>query len=280
MKASRAVMIGAAALAVAGGGTAAAATIANGPVDSSGAIHGCWTNAELGGSHVFVLQDAGTACPKATTAISWNQTGPQGPAGATGATGPQGPQGPQGPAGTNGTNGANGNTILNGSGAPSNTLGHDGDFYLDTSADALYGPKTSGAWPASGVNLVGAAGPASPSGPTCSNPGPGANLVECAFYAYQLNTLDLTGANLSGANMASLFEAFHTNFTGANLTGANLENMYTQGMNLSGANLTNADFQYAWGGGDNVQGAIWNDTTCPDGTNSNNDGDTCVGHGL
>jgi hypothetical protein len=37
------------------GGTAAVAAIASGPVDSSGVIHGCWTNAEINGTHVFVL---------------------------------------------------------------------------------------------------------------------------------------------------------------------------------------------------------------------------------
>jgi hypothetical protein len=68
----------AAALALVAGGTAAGAAIAGGPVSSSGMIDGCWTNAEVNGAHGFVLQDQGTACPKGTTAISWNQTGAAG----------------------------------------------------------------------------------------------------------------------------------------------------------------------------------------------------------
>lgn len=36
--------------------------------------------------------------------------------------------------------------------------------------------------------------------------------------------------------------------------------------NLTGANLSGAYLSFA----------TWNDTICPDGTNSNNDGDTCV----
>lgn len=83
-------------------GTAAGAAIA-GPVDGSGVIHGCYISQELDGSHVFFLQDAGTNCPKGTTAITWNQQGPAGPAGAAGAAGPAGPpgqQGPEGPAGS------------------------------------------------------------------------------------------------------------------------------------------------------------------------------------
>jgi len=47
--------------------------MSSGPVDSSGVIHGCYTNTALNGSHVFVLQDAGTNCPRGTTPISWNQ---------------------------------------------------------------------------------------------------------------------------------------------------------------------------------------------------------------
>ena len=182
-------------------GATAGAAIAGGPVDSSGVIHGCWTNAAINGTHVFVLQDAGTNCPKGTTAISWNQQGPAGPAGPAGAAGPQGPAGPPGaigpegpkgdtgaqgsarpaggsgpagpagPQGPQGPAGADGNTVLNGTGAPADTVGHDGDFYLDTAADVLYGPKASSTWPATGTSLVGnpgatgAAGPAGPPGP-------------------------------------------------------------------------------------------------------------------
>jgi len=41
------------------------------------------------------------------------------------------------------------NTILNGKGAPSNTLGIDGDFYIDTRGLLISGPKTNGKWPSS-----------------------------------------------------------------------------------------------------------------------------------
>jgi len=92
------------------GGASAVAAV-TGPVDSSGVIHGCWTNAELNGTHVLVLQDAGTACPKGTTAISWNQAGQQGPAGAQGQVGPAGPGGPAGPAGPAGKDGAAGQGV-------------------------------------------------------------------------------------------------------------------------------------------------------------------------
>lgn len=180
-----------AAIAVVAGSTTAYAAIA-GPVDGSGVIHGCYTDKALNGSHVIVLQDAGTTCPQGTTAISWNQQGPagatgpvgptgatgpagpsgpagatglQGPKGDTGATGTQGSAGPQGPQGSQGPAGADGSTVLNGTGAPAGTLGHDGDFYLDTAADILYGPKASGTWPMPGTSLVGPAGRTGSTGP-------------------------------------------------------------------------------------------------------------------
>jgi hypothetical protein len=66
--------------------------------------------------------------------------------------------------GTNGTNGANGHTVLNGSGVPAGGTGADGDFYIDTNASRIYGPKTAGAWGA-GVSIIGATGATGADGP-------------------------------------------------------------------------------------------------------------------
>lgn len=91
--------------------------------------------------------------------IAEGQTGPQGPTGATGAAGPAG---------------ADGRTLLSGTSAPGGGTGADGDFFINTAASILYGPKAAGAWPA-GVSLIGPAGatgatgsqgPAGPTGPT------------------------------------------------------------------------------------------------------------------
>jgi hypothetical protein len=49
------------------------------------------------------------------------------------------------------------NTILNGKGAPSNSLGINGDFYIDTRSLLISGPKTNGKWP-SARSLQGANG--------------------------------------------------------------------------------------------------------------------------
>lgn len=65
-----------------------------------------------------------------------------------------GPQGPRGTAGTNGTNGTNGNTILHGTGNPSNlTDGVNGDYYINLSTYYFFGPKAAGVWPA-GISLI------------------------------------------------------------------------------------------------------------------------------
>ena len=64
--------------------------------------------------------------------------------------------GPPGGPGVNGVN--NGLVCLSGTGAPSNTLGADGDLYVDTAAHALYGPKTAGVWGAAIGGTSGAAG--------------------------------------------------------------------------------------------------------------------------
>jgi len=44
---------------------------------------------------------------------------------------------------------------------------------------------------------------------------------------------------------------------------------------LAGANLTGADLTGAKLQGATLTGAVWSNTTCPDGTNSNDDGGTC-----
>jgi hypothetical protein len=60
-----------------------------------------------------------------------------------------------------------GNTILNGVGNPfDQSLGQVGDFYLNTTTNTLFGPKTAIAgWPAEGIVLAGSGGAAGPQGP-------------------------------------------------------------------------------------------------------------------
>ena len=88
--------------------------------------------------------------------------------------GTTGPAGPQGPAGAAGVAGANGATIYSGNGAPSATTGNVGDFYIDLSASALYGPKSASGW-GTGYSLVGAPGAPGAAGATGATGAAGTN---------------------------------------------------------------------------------------------------------
>jgi hypothetical protein len=54
---------------------------------------------------------------------------------------------------------------LNGATAPNNNQGVNGDFFINTATNTIYGPKANGAWPA-GVSLVGPQGPTGAAGAT------------------------------------------------------------------------------------------------------------------
>ena len=90
---------------------------------------------------------------------------------------------------------------------------------------------------------------------SCSDRGPGVDLRDC-----DLADQDLTGANLSDADLA-----------GADLSGADLS-----GADLAGADLSTTDLDGADLTGTILTGVTWSATTCPDGTNSDSDGDTCA----
>jgi hypothetical protein len=89
---------------------------------------------------------------------------------AEGQQGPAGPQGSTGATGGAGSAGADGRTLLSGTSAPSSGTGVNGDFFINTAASIIYGPKAGGAWP-TGVSLAGptgatgATGQAGPAGP-------------------------------------------------------------------------------------------------------------------
>jgi hypothetical protein len=70
---------------------------------------------------------------------------------ADGNQGPQGEPGPQGSAGTDGR------TVLNGTINPAYALGAMGDFYINTTSNQIFGPKTASGW-GIGVSMIGAQG--------------------------------------------------------------------------------------------------------------------------
>lgn len=84
--------------------------------------------------------------------------------------GTQGPEGAQGPAGNDGK------TIRNGTSAPAGGLGVDGDFFINTATNQLYGPKTGGSW-GSPVSLIGPTGATGATGPAGADGADGADGV-------------------------------------------------------------------------------------------------------
>ena len=142
---------------------------------------------------------------------------------------------------------------------------------------------------------------------------PGAQLQNCALALADLSGLDLSGANLQGADLRSadltnaiLFDADLRNANldcvrnsitdscfgpPVDLSGAVLDEADLRGANLMGAlllpsvtmvasDLRGANLRFAkWCKGGQP---IFGDTTCPDGSNSNdpdNDGFTCILNG-
>jgi hypothetical protein len=139
---------------------------ATGPAGATGATGPAGVAGPQGPAGATGLQGpAGAAGATGATGPA-GPAGPQGPAGATGATGPTGltgAAGPVGPSGATGPAGTNGNSVLNGATAPNNNQGVNGDFFINTATNTIYGPKANGAWPA-GVSLVGSQGPTGATG--------------------------------------------------------------------------------------------------------------------
>lgn len=242
--------------------------------------------------------------------------GPTGETGATGATGQTGATGPQGPVGLTWKGAWDASTTYvtddavsyEGSSYVATALNTDQKPGSSPSWNLLAQQGATGATGATGqtgpagqvvassctagdvVTGVGSDGKVQCSSPPavkqdCSDLSRGANLVYCPLADYYLIGYDLRGAdlvsadlyagqlkgaNLGGANLtgADLSNADLTNATlyGANLTGASLANTTLTGADLTGADLADS----------NLIGTTWSNTTCPDGSKSDNDGGTCA----
>lgn len=116
-----------------------------------------------------------------SVAIKFENCPLRGARGATGAIGQQGPigligpaglAGPVGATGAQGVAGVDGKTVLNGTSNPISLIGNNGDFFINTTSNTLFGPKANGTWPA-GVSLVGPQGPTGQTGPAGPQGTPG-----------------------------------------------------------------------------------------------------------
>ena len=90
-----------------------------------------------------------------------------------------------------------------------------------------------------------------------------ANLTNVKITGSSFPGTNFSGANLTGANLRGTFT--NTNFSGANITNANLGSDYA----FSKVNFTNANLTGTWmRAGPSISKAVWSNTVCPDGTNS------------
>ena len=102
-------------------------------------------------------------------------------------------------------NGADGRTILNGIVAPGSTVGVEGDFYIDTATNLIYGPKDATGTPwGTGVSIVGTTGTAGDDG----------DSVSVAVATNTASSYTLTITSTPGDGSAA------TSFTTPNLLGS------------------------------------------------------------
>lgn len=101
-------------------------------------------------SDVAIAPSGDTVVVLASDDIETIITGEQGPPGAPGA--------PGAPSIVPGPSGKDGNTILYGASDPDNSIGVNGNFYINTTTNYIFGPK-AGSWP-TGISMVGPQGTA------------------------------------------------------------------------------------------------------------------------
>lgn len=97
------------------------------------------------------------------------------------------------------------------------------------------------------------------------------DLNSAVFFEADLTSATFENTNLADSDFSSAV-AVDANFTGATLTDVIIENADFTGVNFSNANLQDA-FIFET----TLDGAIWDNTTCPDGSNSDDNGGTCLG---
>jgi uncharacterized protein YjbI with pentapeptide repeats len=89
----------------------------------------------------------------------------------------------------------------------------------------------------------------------------GCDFAGVDFSGYYLNNSSFTDVDFAGADMSDAELSYD---------GFNMDNR--TGVDFSDSDLTGAGFSDV----SELADVIWNNTTCPDGTNSDNDGGTCV----
>lgn len=132
-------------------------------------------------------------------------------------------------------------------------------------------------------------GPVGPPGPSGGNTGGSGEQVG-AFRTNQFTDTHFSiersstwvyrnfdNANFSNSILTDSVGIDYSTFRNANFTNATLE-VTAEQTDFSNADFTNATLEGTNLSKSNVSGVTWNNTTCPDGTNSDDNNGTCEGH--
>jgi uncharacterized protein YjbI with pentapeptide repeats len=297
-------------------GAAGSAVVLASIPDPSGVIHACYSTGVLG--RVRIIDNASQTCNNNEAAITWNQTGPQGPAGAQGPAGGssitsftdrnfnsvdwryQDFSGKdfRGSSLTNAIligadlhdSNFTGTGIGGGSYDAANFSGSNfTDGFIRVPSTSSVGTDPSGALTDfRNTNLTNTEISSWGAGPKVSGDFRGANLTGTIFH-WVINS-NFTGVDfrpaalLTGGGGSSTISSFsNSNFTSANFSGIALTSVQFNNNNFTGTDFTNSQLDSVNFSGSDLSsavltGATWSNTTCSDGTNSDANGGTCIGH--
>lgn len=272
--------------------------------DTTGTFHGC-VNTTTGLVRIVDTAKTGylsTCYPTsagllAESPVTWQASGSPGKTGPAGPPGPAGPAGPPGPSGTVGAAGPSGGLGPSGPPGPAGfpilicpgcnlngvgdrLTGRDmtnaylrGAILAQVSLDGavLDGADLTNAnidrmsarhIHAEGVNLS----------TSMACPRTSVEPYECNFDHSDLRNSFIGGVNFTEGNLNRLA---YVDFTNADLRGADITTDLLDHVNFANANLSGAHISVS-----NATAIVLDNTTCPDDTNSDSNGDTCVGHGA
>ncbi|MEY3361446.1 MAG: hypothetical protein RL531_1165, partial [Actinomycetota bacterium] len=80
------------------------------------------------------------------------------------------------------------------------------------------------------------------------------------------------GSRFDGSDLRGIRIGCYSGFSLSNFTGADFSDAFLDGAEFRRVDLTGATFPL------DVSNVFWNQVICPDGTNSADHSDTCVGH--
>ena len=110
----------------------------------------------------------------------------------------------------------------------------------------------------------------------------GALLSEAIFTDVDLMTVNLQSTALLGVDLSNRdlrgIDLNHALLSNADLSDSNLSGADLTGVDLSFADLTNTNLFGAKMAGADLVPVTWANTVCPDGTDSDTNGGTCIGH--